>query len=462
MVVLYFKNKAFFPVLFILLSIIFLVITYTGIQQQKVYQSKAANRPPTPTCIPSISHNCVGCVCQVQTTCGEKSQSNCRNNGDSCNDPAPPLLTYIYNSAMNVSLVVDQSSGPSPLNIKFTVYSGSSYPLASSPDYYLWWNCPSSSFDLSALQTECGSLPNPPSGTCQSNDVGATCKQMTLFSRHKGDPPIPPLVTHTYTRSGYYQVPYILALATVLNRFDRPVTIGAHARSLVYVNCSSSPSPTPGRPTLTPTPTPIETPTPIPSGGPSPTSGPSPTPGPFGQSGNIALNLKLRFQGIVSQPKITTMQVRVTLSGGDLAQPQQQTSQFSAGADGVWTGNVSFNATPRNDYFLLVKGPKHVQKKICSSNPTENNPGIYSCSNGTISLSAGQNSLDASKIILFVGDLSPQDGIVDSYDISYVGQHLGSTDSQALTIGDLNLDGIVDSQDYSLIIAALGIKYDEQ
>jgi hypothetical protein len=62
---------------------------------------------------------------------------------------------------------------------------------------------------------------------------------------------------------------------------------------------------------------------------------------------------------------------------------------------------------------------------------------------------------------MMVGDLPDQNGVVDSYDTSYIKLNLGSTDARALQIADLNLDGIVDTQDYSLVIASLSIKYDD-
>ena len=63
-----------------------------------------------------------------------------------------------------------------------------------------------------------------------------------------------------------------------------------------------------------------------------------------------------------------------------------------------------------------------------------------------------------------VGDLPQQDGLVNSYDISLVRNNIGVAGSQhpaVLALADLNLDGIVDSQDYSLVIAALSIRSDE-
>ena len=61
-----------------------------------------------------------------------------------------------------------------------------------------------------------------------------------------------------------------------------------------------------------------------------------------------------------------------------------------------------------------------------------------------------------------VGDLPDQDGVVDSYDTSLVRENFGSKDPTVLQYADLNYDGIVDSSDFSRIIEALSIKYDEE
>ena len=157
------------------------------------------------------------------------------------------------------------------------------------------------------------------------------------------------------------------------------------------------------------------------------------------------------------------MTVRVSLSGGALGnRVQSQSANFTSDQAGIWTGNVSFNAPAGGGYKVLVKGPKHIQKRICVSNPSETYGGTYRCSDqGFITLQSGQNNLDFSKILQLVGDLPNQDGVIDSYDIAYLRTSLGSGDPQVLSTADLNLDGIVDTQDYALLIASLTIKYDE-
>jgi len=190
-----------------------------------------------------------------------------------------------------------------------------------------------------------------------------------------------------------------------------------------------------------------------------------PTQTPTQPSGLVSLNLKLKFQGILRKPAddLNKISVKVTIVKNNNKQTLSNII-FTANDSGIWTSNTSivFNKIPPDTgYYILVKGSKHIQKKICDNNPTETYPGTYHCNQGKITLKPGNNNLDFSKIILLAGDLPEQDGIVNSYDISLVRNNLGKTNTSVLSLADINLDGIVDTQDYSLIIAALSIRTDE-
>ncbi len=198
----------------------------------------------------------------------------------------------------------------------------------------------------------------------------------------------------------------------------------------------------------------------------SPTATPSATIGATLPAGAVRLNLKLKFQGIEAKPAddFNKLAVQVRLSGRLANAPTEpQTGDFIANDKGVWSGSVTFAGVDLNQqYKILVKGPKHMQKKICNALPMETSVGSYRCSEGSITLHAGENNLDFSGITLLVGDLPTQNGLVDSYDISLVRNNLGKTDAATLRLADLNLDGIVDTQDYSLLIAALSNRSDEE
>ncbi len=219
-----------------------------------------------------------------------------------------------------------------------------------------------------------------------------------------------------------------------------------------------SPSPTRGI-TQQPTQQPTQGLTQAPTGGITPTAGGSPTPG---QSEDFRINLILSFQGIVGKPQTDKMQVNITLAGPGV-QNQEKTAEFIVAETGKWTGNITFSGIDQaSNYAILVKGEKHVQKKVCDVEPSETSPGTYRCSLGKIALQPGTVNLDFSRIKLLVGDIPDQDGIIDAYDISFIRNNIGKSDPNILAIGDLNLDGRVDTQDYSLLIASLSVKYDEE
>ncbi len=181
-------------------------------------------------------------------------------------------------------------------------------------------------------------------------------------------------------------------------------------------------------------------------------------------TGNVKLNMKLKLQGILNKPAAShPLDVKITIAGGGLgSNVVTKNVVFVPDGSGVWSGMTAVNVPAGNKYKVFVKGPQHLQKRICVQNPTETSNGTYRCGdNGQISLKAGDNTLDFSGVMLLTGDLPDQDGIVDSYDLAYMRLNFGSTDPKALAIADLNQDGLVDTQDYSLVIASLSVKYDE-
>jgi len=210
---------------------------------------------------------------------------------------------------------------------------------------------------------------------------------------------------------------------------------------------------------------------------PNPNNTPTPTPTQPSR-GSVSLNLKLKFQGVMREPSNAnqrTMKVRIKVAGDNLSSPVSVNADFTltnnrnSDTDAlIWNGTVNLPAqvTPGQKYYLLIKGPKHIQKKICDNNPSETTDGSYRCQGGgTITFSSGQNNLDFSKIYLLAGDLpvnGAQNGVVDSLDTSYIRNNLGKTDPTVVSIADLNLDGKVDTQDWSMVLYALSVKTDEE
>lgn len=186
-------------------------------------------------------------------------------------------------------------------------------------------------------------------------------------------------------------------------------------------------------------------------------------------TGSVTLALKIALQGITKKPaNSNSINVQIKLGGGGLSSPTAyQTVPFTVNDEGVWSGQATFpNIVGRGGYRVYVKGPKQLQKKICDSVPTESKAGGYHCADGNITLKSGTNTLDFSKIVILSGDVpeneGKQNGIIDSYDTTVIRQNLGTAEPSKLAIGDLNFDNIVDSQDYSIVLQALSIKYDEE
>ncbi len=210
--------------------------------------------------------------------------------------------------------------------------------------------------------------------------------------------------------------------------------------------------------------------TPVTTISPSVSVSPTATPTP---SGNTTLNMDLRFQGITKDlTPAATMAVKVKLVSVATNESYSQVVTFTSGPLGIWTGSMNINVVSiggvNTAYTLYVKGPKHLQKRVCVSTPTETTPGTYNCANYGIHLNLGANIIDMRGITQLAGDLpiSPstqnaQDGLIDSVDTAYIVDHFNDRTAAVLTAADVNLDGNIDTQDYSIVIAALGIKYDD-
>lgn len=183
------------------------------------------------------------------------------------------------------------------------------------------------------------------------------------------------------------------------------------------------------------------------------------------EDGNVTLDMKLRMQCVVKKPKgAQSMRVRVGLGDGPLNKPVYKDATFTADDKGHWNGTVSFNVPAGSGYKILPKGEKHMQKKVCTSSPTEDYPGAYRCDKGEITLREGVNKLDLSNIILLIGDLPPdeQDGISNAKDQSLIRNLIGKSDEESVRLADVNYDGVVNAVDHSCMIAALSVRWDEE
>lgn len=183
------------------------------------------------------------------------------------------------------------------------------------------------------------------------------------------------------------------------------------------------------------------------------------------QEGAIQLTLHIKFPGIAKKPaNKSTMKVRIGLSPIGQGSAEFKTVDFTAGDDGRWTATAGFTSA-RGNYCILVKGSHHKQSKICDEKPTETIPGSYYPSKTGIELS-GAKDLDFTGIFMRAGDIvgannGPQDGVVNSLDISFISTNLNSTDQSIVDKCDLNFDGACNGQDYASAIDTLSVRFDD-
>ncbi len=194
----------------------------------------------------------------------------------------------------------------------------------------------------------------------------------------------------------------------------------------------------------------------------------SPSPSIAGQN----LHFRLRFQGVLSPPKdqaqqsipvLITIVNAVTGISYDIGEVIfNYDHQPPMGMDNTWIGSAKYQLTAGDNYLIYLKGNKHLRKKICDTMPTESPPGTYVCDTEKLIISGDDQFFDFSKVLLLAGDLPEQDGIINAVDLALVRNNLGRTDREILQQADLNFDGVVDTQDYSLILASLAVRTDEQ
>ncbi len=96
------------------------------------------------------------------------------------------------------------------------------------------------------------------------------------------------------------------------------------------------------------------------------------------------------------------------------------------------------------DYAFYLKVPKHLG--VMETNVNISSPIV---------------DVDFSDTPMPAGDVNPQDGIIDSYDLFTIRSLFGKTDTRSLTVADLNNDGIVDVKDFELAEKSMNYKFDQ-
>lgn len=199
----------------------------------------------------------------------------------------------------------------------------------------------------------------------------------------------------------------------------------------------------------------------------APTQVPFPSATPTQSIPSVTIKMRLRLQGIYSKPTRSPKSPQIFLvwvRNSDRENPIYKWVTAKYDQTGSWFIEDTWNLVPGDGYKVWIKGEKHLQRKICDGKPSDQESGFYHCANenGNIVIRPGDNYLDFSNVIMFAGDIpfkGESDGVLDAFDLAYVATHFGDTTND---IGDLNFDGVTDSQDYGISVNAIRIqKYDE-
>lgn len=181
--------------------------------------------------------------------------------------------------------------------------------------------------------------------------------------------------------------------------------------------------------------------------------------------GKLALlSGKFKFQGASNPAAGSRMQLICTAVSEN--SKQELKGEAIPLRDGSWyaylTSGNNVNAWGRSGegFKILCKGPVHLQRRFCDPDPVETEPGQYRCDSRNINLKEF-NYFDFSSVTMMVGDMPPQDGLVNGNDIARIRNNLGSTDPEAVAQCDLDFDGACTTRDHALLIEALQIRYEE-
>jgi hypothetical protein len=151
---------------------------------------------------------------------------------------------------------------------------------------------------------------------------------------------------------------------------------------------------------------------------------------------------QIKFKGVNVMPANTLAQTVLISGYNDSLEPGCQEFSFENPAsvldNGVYQGSLSLDSCFQGSgYRLCIKGPRHLQK--CFDNIT-----------------LEQTVLDLTSFALIPGDLPiPQDGHVDNQDFNFLWENKGNAESGKVAVGDLNLDGVLNMGDISLLLQAL-------
>lgn len=156
-------------------------------------------------------------------------------------------------------------------------------------------------------------------------------------------------------------------------------------------------------------------------------------------TGIPVVTLKIKFRGVTENKGVQVVKVSVYKEG---AFKKEFSGVYAKFKDGTYViENLKLlGIAPGKNYRLFVKGPKHLSHGF-----------------DLVELKDGNNIFDYTNEELEAGDLSPQDGVINSLDISRLLELLtvDNPSKEQLMIGDLNFDGVINGADINEMLLSL-------
>ena len=186
----------------------------------------------------------------------------------------------------------------------------------------------------------------------------------------------------------------------------------------------------------------------------------APTPTPTFPPGQVRIKLKVKLAGI--EEKRADQSLRVVKIGKENTILQElEGVSLTSDNQGIYESpllTLSSAITAGSNYYLLVKGPKHLQVRFC-----QNSNQIRPCSTGNITLNNGENILNFTGYPLPGGDLPPQDGVVNAIDAVVLTNCLATPASEeCLNKADLNLDGAINTLDINIMNKTIYTRWEDE
>jgi len=183
-----------------------------------------------------------------------------------------------------------------------------------------------------------------------------------------------------------------------------------------------------------------------------------------------SINFKIAFQGIKPDSQSCSDQLKIDIEITDFLKNRIQTfsnisvnpilgETNSKGEQIFQVNKLQLNSYTVNSsdksIFIKIRGPFHLQQKMCFDNQKEKVINNNDCNLDV----EGTNVFNFSEYSLLAGDID-KNGVINNLDFSFIKNNLGNY-SNCKTLYDLNLDGVINNFDLNLIKKTLLSKDDE-